>query len=44
LNRADESIDSARLVSDLRPAVMKRLGLQEIAAANPSSVPAPATA
>ena len=30
-NRADEFIDSARLQSDLRPAVMKRLGLQEIA-------------
>jgi len=28
-NRADEFIDSARLASDLRPAVMKRLGLQD---------------
>jgi DNA-binding response OmpR family regulator len=45
LNRADESIDSARLVSDLRPAVMKRLGLQDTPVpANPSSAPVPATA
>ncbi len=35
-NRADEFIDSARLHSDLRPAVMKRLGLQD--------APVPATA
>ncbi len=33
LSRADESIDAARLSSDLRPAVMKRLGLAEPAAA-----------
>jgi DNA-binding response OmpR family regulator len=44
LNRADESIDSARLVSDLRPAVLKRLGLQEPAAAKPSDAPVHATA
>jgi CheY-like chemotaxis protein len=44
LNRADEFIDSARLGSDLRPAVMKRLGLAEIAAATPSNVPVPVTA
>jgi len=43
-NRADEFIDSANLVSDLRPAVMNRLGLQESAATSPSNVPVPATA
>jgi DNA-binding response OmpR family regulator len=44
LNRADEFIDSARLDSALRPAVMKRLGLQESAAVTPSNVPVPTTA
>ena len=44
LSRADEFIDSARLVSDLRPAVMKRLGLQEPVAAKTSNAPVPATA
>ncbi len=43
-NRADEFIDSARLDSDLRPAVMKRLGLQEPAVAKPTDVLVPATA
>jgi len=43
-NRADEFIDSANLVSDLRPAVMNRLGLQESAVMSPSNVPVPATA
>jgi DNA-binding response OmpR family regulator len=39
-NRADEFIDSARLGSDLRPAVMKRLGLAESPVTAP---PIPAT-
>jgi DNA-binding response OmpR family regulator len=39
LNRADEFIDSTRLGSDLRAAVMKRLGLQEPAATISSAVP-----
>jgi len=43
-NRADAFIDSARLVSDLRPAVMNRLGLEESAVTSPSNVPVPATA
>jgi len=43
-NRADEFIDSAHLASDLRTAVIKRLGLQESAATQPGNVPVPATA
>ncbi len=44
LSRVDEFIDSTRLDSDLRPAVMKRLGLQEPATATPSNVPVPTAA
>lgn len=44
LNRADEFIDNILVDSALRPAVMKRLGLEESAVANPSNVPVPATA
>jgi DNA-binding response OmpR family regulator len=44
LSRADEFIDSARLASDLRTAVMKRLGLQEPSDAIPSNTPVHATA
>jgi len=43
LNRVDEFIDIARLDSDLRPAVWKRLAL-EAPVATPGNVPVPATA
>ncbi len=43
-NRADEFIDSARLGSDLRSTVMKRLGFEEVPVATPGNVPVSATA
>lgn len=44
LSRADEFIDSANLASDLRNAVLKRLGLEDVSVATPSNVPVSATA